>query len=55
MGKIRYKNVKKKSVYKRKLARAIRSALREVVNLKAMTAFEAGNHLLKICYEAIKK
>jgi hypothetical protein len=45
--------VKKKSVYKPKLARAIRSALREVVNLKAMTAFEAGNHLLIIFFQIL--
>jgi hypothetical protein len=47
--------MRNKSVYRKKLIRALNSAFREVNTLQPFTAVEACALVAKISYEAIKK
>ena len=46
--------MKNKSIYRKKLTRALNSAFREIDTLQRYTAVEACDRLFKISYEAFK-
>jgi hypothetical protein len=47
--------MKNKSVYRKKLTRALKSAWREIDSLQCYTAVEACDRLVKISYKKGKK